>query len=68
MVPTFLLMLFIYIVGYSIIAVNTTVDCSLMEVSSNRKKRKIAECNDEVNEGKEWIPIPKSTNCVSFKH
>ncbi|VVC40990.1 Polymerase/histidinol phosphatase-like,RNase P subunit p30 [Cinara cedri] len=51
--------------GYSLIAVNTTVNCSLLGVSSsNKKKRKIAECNDEVkvNEDKDWIPIPKSTN------
>ncbi|VVC40994.1 Polymerase/histidinol phosphatase-like,RNase P subunit p30 [Cinara cedri] len=54
--------------GYSVIAVNTTVNYSLLGVgSSNRKKRKIAECNDEVNKDQDWIPIPKSANNDNLK-
>lgn len=39
------------------------MDCSLIGVgSSNRKKRKHGECNDENNEEKDWVPTPKVTN------
>ncbi|XP_022173415.1 ribonuclease P protein subunit p30-like [Myzus persicae] len=46
--------------GYALIAVNTTVDCSLLgNGNSNKKKRKFAECNDEIVEEKDWVPTPK---------
>ncbi|XP_025208641.1 ribonuclease P protein subunit p30-like isoform X2 [Melanaphis sacchari] len=49
--------------GYTLIAVNTTVNCSLLGVgNSNRKKKKIAECNDENNEENDWVPTPKLRN------
>ncbi|CAH1731228.1 ribonuclease P protein subunit p30-like isoform X1 [Aphis gossypii] len=49
--------------GYTLIAVNTTVNCSLLGVgNSNRKKRKIAECNGENNEENDWVPTPKVIN------
>ncbi|XP_015369439.1 PREDICTED: ribonuclease P protein subunit p30 isoform X2 [Diuraphis noxia] len=49
--------------GYSIIAVNTTLNCSLLgNVNSNKKKRKFAECNDENDEEKDWVPTPKLIN------
>ncbi|KAF0748100.1 ribonuclease P protein subunit p30-like isoform X1 [Aphis craccivora] len=49
--------------GYTLIAVNTTVNCSLLGVgNSNRKKRKIAECNGENNEENDWVPTPKVKN------
>lgn len=56
--------------GYSIIAVNTVVNCSTLGVgTSNRKKRKLAECNNEKEEDNEWIPVPKNKNvCILFKH
>lgn len=51
---------FIYIGEYATIAVNTIVDCSLLNIgSSNKKKRKIEECNDEKHVEKEWVPAPK---------
>lgn len=58
--------------GYSWIAVNTKLDCSLLGIgSSNRNKRKYAECNNENKEENNWVPIPKSTNvckfCLGFK-
>lgn len=54
--------------GYSLIAVNTTVNCTLLgNGCSNRKKRKISECNDENDDEKDWVPIPKSFNvCILF--
>ncbi|XP_022175188.1 ribonuclease P protein subunit p30-like isoform X2 [Myzus persicae] len=54
--------------GYALIAVNTTVNCSLLGVgNSNRKKRKIVECNGENKEENDWVPIPKLINCDDFK-
>lgn len=45
--------------GYSWIAVNNTLDCSTLGIgSSNKKKRKHSEINDE--EEKDWVPTPKS--------
>ncbi|XP_060847748.1 ribonuclease P protein subunit p30-like isoform X2 [Rhopalosiphum padi] len=45
------------------IELNTTVNCSILGVgNSNRKKRKIAECNGENNEENDWIPTPKLIN------
>jgi len=53
----------LFIDGYTFIAVNTTVNCSILGVgNSNRKKRKIAECNGENNEENDWIPTPKLIN------
>jgi len=52
--------------GYALIAVNTTVNCSLLGVvNSNRKKRKIAECNGENYEENDWVPTPKIINVSS---
>lgn len=49
--------------GYALIAVNTTVDCSLLGNGSlNKKKRKFAESNDENYKEKEWVPTPKMIN------
>nr|BAH72438.1 ACYPI51193 [Acyrthosiphon pisum] len=52
--------------GYTLIAVNTTVNSSLLGVgNSNRKKRKIAECNGENKEENDWVPTPKFINSSS---
>lgn len=52
-----------FIDGYALIAVNTTVNCSLLGIGcSNRKKRKVSECNDENVDEIDWVPIPKSLN------
>lgn len=49
--------------GYALIAVNTTVNCLLLGNGSlNKKKRKFAECNDENDEEKDWVPAPKLIN------
>ncbi|XP_060845277.1 ribonuclease P protein subunit p30-like [Rhopalosiphum padi] len=49
--------------GYALIAVNTTVNCSLLSNGSlNKKKRKFAESNDENDEEKDWVPTPKLIN------
>ncbi|XP_008182462.1 RNaseP protein p30-like isoform X2 [Acyrthosiphon pisum] len=54
--------------GYTLIAVNTTVNSSLLGVgNSNRKKRKIAECNGENKEENDWVPTPKFINHDDFK-
>lgn len=56
-------MKYLFIDGYALIAVNTTVNCSLLGVgNSNRKKRKIVECNGENKEENDWVPIPKLIN------
>lgn len=48
--------------GYSWIAVNTKLDCSLLGIgSSNKNKRKFAEYNNEKEEENNWVPIPKSS-------
>lgn len=53
--------------GYTLIAVNTTVNCSLLSVgNSNRKKRKIVECNSDKEEN-DWVPTPKLINHDDFK-
>lgn len=55
--------------GYNFIAINTTVNCSLLNVGcSNKKKRKIEECyneNTKIDEQKDFVPVPKLTNvCI----
>jgi len=49
--------------GYTLIALNTTVNCSLLGIgNSNRKKRKVVECNGENKEVIDWVPPPKLIN------
>lgn len=56
-------MQYLFIDGYTLIAVNTTVNCSLLGVgNSNRKKRKVVECNDKNKEENDWVPTPKLIN------
>lgn len=58
-------MLFTCIDGYNIIAVNTTLNCSLQEVgTSNRKKRKVAECNNAKEEETDLVPVAKLIVCI----
>lgn len=61
-----ILILNLFADGYNCIALNTTVNCSLLNVGcSNRKKRKIEECYDEnvkIDEQKDLVPVPKLTN------
>jgi hypothetical protein len=44
------------------------VNCSTLGIgTSNRKKRKLGECNSEKEEEKECIPVPMNTNvCILF--
>lgn len=56
-------MKYLFTDGYTLIAVNTTVNCSLLDVgNSNRKKRKIVESNGENREENDWVPISKLIN------
>jgi len=62
-----LMFLYLFIDGYALIAVNTTVNCSILGSGSvNKKKRKFAECNDENGEEKDWVPKPKLINVSMF--
>jgi len=46
-----------------LIAINTTVNCSLLSNGGlTKKKRKFTECNDEDDEEKDWVPTPKLIN------
>jgi len=59
----FKFMEYLFTDGYALIAVNTTLNCSSLGIgNSNKKKRKFAECNDENNEEKDWVPTPKLIN------
>jgi len=59
----FKFMEYLFTDGYALIAVNTTVNCLLLgNGSSNKKKRKFAECNEENDEEKDWVPTPKLIN------
>lgn len=54
---------YLFLDGYALIAVNTTVNCSLLSNGGlSKKKRKFTECNDEDDEEKDWVPTPKLTN------
>lgn len=58
-------MKYLFTDGYTLIAVNTTVNCSLLGVgNSNRKKRKVDECNVENKEENDWVPTPKLINVI----
>lgn len=64
-------MVCLFIDGYNVIAVNTTLDCSTLNIgSSNRKKRKLAESNGEKGEEeKDWVPIPKFIDvCINISY
>lgn len=55
-------MKYLFTDGYSMIAVNTTVNCLLIgNGSSNKKKRKFSECNEN-DEENDWVPTPKLIN------
>jgi len=56
-------MKYLFTDGYTLIAINTTVNCSLLGVgNSNKKKRKIVEFNGESKEENDCVPIPKLIN------